>query len=75
MEAKELIFKEIENVPETYLIEILDFIRFLETKALEQKRTQFQEPSPSKAFRAFQKGACVSEKNITNKAICKHKKN
>ena len=37
MEVKELIFKEIENIPETYLIELLDFIRFLETKALEQK--------------------------------------
>ena len=37
MEVKELIAKEIENVPEPYLIEILDFIRFLETKALEQK--------------------------------------
>ena len=37
MEAKKLITKEIENVPEHYLIEILDFIRFLETKALEQK--------------------------------------
>ena len=37
MEVKELIFKEIENVPESYLIEILDFIRFLETKAVEQK--------------------------------------
>jgi len=37
MEIKELIFKEIENVPESYLIEILDFIRFLETKAVEQK--------------------------------------
>ncbi len=37
MEVKELIAKEIENVPEPYLIEILDFIRFLETKALEQR--------------------------------------
>ena len=37
MEVKELIFKEIENVPEPYLIEILDFIRFLETKVMEQK--------------------------------------
>jgi len=37
MEIKESIFKEIENVPEPYLIEILDFIRFLETKAVEQK--------------------------------------
>ncbi|MDI6811626.1 MAG: DUF2281 domain-containing protein [archaeon] len=37
MEEKELIAKEIENIPEPYLIEILDFIRFLKTKALEQK--------------------------------------
>ena len=36
MEVKELIFKEIENVPEPYLIEILDFVRFLETKVMEQ---------------------------------------
>jgi hypothetical protein len=37
MEEKELIAKEIENIPEPYLIELLDFIRFLKTKALEQK--------------------------------------
>jgi len=37
MEEKELIAKEIENIPEPYLTEILDFIRFLKTKALEQK--------------------------------------
>ena len=37
MEVKELILREIENVPEPYLIEILDLIRFLEAKALEQK--------------------------------------
>ena len=37
MEEKELIAREIENIPEPYLIEILDFIRFLKTKALEQK--------------------------------------
>ena len=37
MKVKELIFREIENVPEPYLTEILDFIRFLETKDLEQK--------------------------------------
>ena len=34
---KELILKKIEYVPEPYLREILDFIRFLEIKALEQK--------------------------------------
>ena len=33
---KESIAKEIENVPELYLIELLDFIRFLETKAVTQ---------------------------------------
>ena len=38
MEVKELIANELENVPEPYHIEVLDFIRFLETKALEQKR-------------------------------------
>ena len=37
MVEKELIAKEIENIPEPYLIEILDFIRFLKTKASEQK--------------------------------------
>jgi hypothetical protein len=37
MEVKELIAKEIENIPEPHLIELLDFIRFLKTKALEQK--------------------------------------
>jgi len=37
MGVRELIAKEIENIPEPYLMEILDFIRFLETRALEQK--------------------------------------
>lgn len=37
MEVKELIAIDIENVPEPYLIEILDFVRFLETNALERK--------------------------------------
>jgi hypothetical protein len=37
MEVKELILKEIEKIPERYLTEILDFIRFLETKALEER--------------------------------------
>ena len=36
MEVKELILKEIERVPEEYLTEILDFIRFLEARALEE---------------------------------------
>ena len=36
MEVKELILKEIERVPEQYLAEILDFIRFLEEKALKE---------------------------------------
>ncbi len=37
MQMKELVFKEIEKVPEEYLAEILDFIRFLESKALEER--------------------------------------
>jgi hypothetical protein len=37
MEVKELIVQKIESVPEPYLMEILDFVRFLETKALEQR--------------------------------------
>lgn len=36
MEVKELILKEIERVPEQYLTEILNFIRFLEEKALKE---------------------------------------
>lgn len=38
MELKELIFKEMENLPQPCLTEVLDFIRFLETKMLERKR-------------------------------------
>ena len=37
MEVKELIAEEIEKVPESYLRELLDFIRFLETKTVSQK--------------------------------------
>lgn len=33
MGVKELISKEIERVPDRFLGEILDFIRFMETKA------------------------------------------
>ncbi len=36
MGVKELILKEIERVPSQYLREVLDFIRFLEVKALEE---------------------------------------
>ena len=36
MELKELIINEIERIPKEYLVEILDFIRFLEVKALEE---------------------------------------
>lgn len=36
METKELILREVERIPEQYHMEILDFIRFLEAKALEQ---------------------------------------
>jgi len=37
METKELILKEIEGIPKQYLNEVLDFIRFLKTKALEER--------------------------------------
>ena len=37
MSTKELILSEIKKIPEPLLEEILDFIRFLETKVLEQK--------------------------------------
>lgn len=37
MGVKEMISKEIERVPERFLGEILDFIRFMETKATEDK--------------------------------------
>ena len=36
MKMKESVLKEIEKIPEQYLAEILDFIRFLEAKALEE---------------------------------------
>lgn len=32
MRVKEVILKEIESVPEQYLVEVLDFIRFIGTK-------------------------------------------
>jgi len=37
MSTKELVLNEIEKIPEPFLEELLDFIRFLETKILEQK--------------------------------------
>ncbi len=37
MELKESIINEIERIPKEYLVEILDFIRFIETKVLEEK--------------------------------------
>jgi hypothetical protein len=37
MAVKDLVLEEIEKVPEPYLVEILDFIRFLEAKDLERK--------------------------------------
>ncbi len=37
MEIKELIIKKMEKLPEQDLVEILDFIRFLETKAREEQ--------------------------------------
>ncbi|PIU56106.1 MAG: DUF2281 domain-containing protein [Chloroflexi bacterium CG07_land_8_20_14_0_80_51_10] len=36
MEVKDIIVREIDRVPEQYLTEILDSIRSLETKALEE---------------------------------------
>jgi len=36
MEVKKLILKEIDRIPEQYLVKILDFIRFLEAKALKE---------------------------------------
>ena len=38
MKKKELINREIENLPEPYLMEILDFIQFVKSKALKQTR-------------------------------------
>ncbi|MCK4388602.1 MAG: DUF2281 domain-containing protein [Dehalococcoidia bacterium] len=38
METKELILREVERIPEQYHMEILDFIRFLEAKALERSQ-------------------------------------
>ena len=37
MEAKERIMKEIEKLPDEYLGEILDFLRYLEMKAKENR--------------------------------------
>jgi len=34
MNVKELISKEIEKIPESYLFELLDFVKFLELKEL-----------------------------------------
>jgi hypothetical protein len=38
MNKKELIAKEIEQVPEPLLEEVLDFVRFLKTKRNQEKR-------------------------------------
>ncbi|MBI2487329.1 MAG: DUF2281 domain-containing protein [Deltaproteobacteria bacterium] len=37
MSKKELISKELDQIPESFLEEILDFIRFLRTKAAMEK--------------------------------------
>jgi len=37
MSVKDLILKKIEKLPEQYLSEVLDFIRFLEIKTQEEK--------------------------------------
>lgn len=38
MGTAQIIEKELRNIPEIYLREILDFVRFLEAKAIEEKR-------------------------------------
>ena len=37
MSKKELLINEIEQVPEPFLEEVLDFIRFLKTKAVKKR--------------------------------------
>jgi len=37
MSKKELLINEIEQVPEPFLDEVLDFIRFLKTKAIKER--------------------------------------
>jgi len=37
MSKKELLFNEIEQVPEPFLDEILDFIQFLKTKVIKER--------------------------------------
>jgi hypothetical protein len=37
METKELIYREIEVIPESYLEEVLDFIHFLKDKSRKKK--------------------------------------
>lgn len=37
MSKKELLISEIEQVPEPFLDEVLDFIRFLKTKIIKEK--------------------------------------
>jgi hypothetical protein len=37
MSKKDILLKEIEQVPEPYLDEVLDFIRFLKTKNVKER--------------------------------------
>jgi hypothetical protein len=37
MSKKELLISEIEHVPESYLDEVLDFVRFLKSKIVKEK--------------------------------------
>lgn len=37
MNKKELLIKEIEQVPEPFLDEVLDFVRFLKTKVIKEQ--------------------------------------
>jgi hypothetical protein len=37
MSKRELIFSEIEQIPEPFLDEVLDFVQFLKTKTLKER--------------------------------------
>jgi hypothetical protein len=45
MNAKKIIIKEIDNLPETALVEVLDFVRFLEQKNIHKIESYIQSES------------------------------
>jgi len=45
MDAKNILIKEIENLPETMLPEVIDFVRFLEQKKMDNAETYVQSES------------------------------